>query len=122
VRDERGSVTVVTAGAMVVATVLAIGLADVTAALVARSHARMAADAAALAAAQEQALPSGLEPARVAALIATDNGAELIACSCARGSFEATATVRVELSGLRLLPGSHDLHATARAVVELPGS
>ena len=56
---ERGSVTIVASGVMVVMAVLALACADVARTLTAASVAQTAADAAALAAAQELALPGG---------------------------------------------------------------
>jgi Flp pilus assembly protein TadG len=49
VRNERGSVTIVTAGAIVIMLVCTLGVADVGRVLIERSRAEMAADAAALA-------------------------------------------------------------------------
>jgi len=58
-RSERGSVSVVAAGAICVALICTMGVADVGRVLAERSHAEAAADAAALAAAQDLALSSG---------------------------------------------------------------
>ena len=118
-RDERGSVTIVTAGAIVIMLVCTLGVADVGRVLIERSRAEMAADAAALAAAQDLALSEG-DPAIDAAVFADRNGAGLVSCECAVGSFDAVVTVQRSFSGLLLVPGTHSLQATARAVVEMP--
>ncbi|MFB3739637.1 MAG: pilus assembly protein TadG-related protein [Candidatus Velamenicoccus archaeovorus] len=118
---DRGSVTLVTAALVGVILVLALGAVDLTRVLVAVARAQTAADAAALASAQEQAIPSGLDPAEVAAVFAAHNGAELIGCACAVGAFEATATVRVPVDGLALVPGTRFAQATARAEVDTDG-
>jgi secretion/DNA translocation related TadE-like protein len=119
VRDERGSVTIVTAGAIVIMLVCTLGVADVGRVLIERSRAEVAADAAALAAAQDLALSEG-DPATDAAVLADRNGAALVSCSCAVGSFDAVVTVQRSFSGLLLLPGTHSLQANARAIVDLP--
>jgi secretion/DNA translocation related TadE-like protein len=116
-RGQRGSITLVTAGVMVLAVVMTMGTADVGKAMVARAHAQQAADAAALAAAQEQALPSGRDPADVAAEFAGRNGATLTACACSVGASEALVEVAVEAGPFLLLPGSRTAHARARAVL-----
>lgn len=116
---ERGSVTVVAAGAIVIALVATMGVADVARVLIERSRAEMAADAAALAAAQDLALDEG-DPAAEAASFADRNGAALEACSCLEGSLEAVVTVRRSVAGLLLVPGTLVVHATARAVVDIP--
>jgi secretion/DNA translocation related TadE-like protein len=95
------------------------GVADVGRVLIERSRAEMAADAAALAAAQDLALDQG-DPAADAARFAAENGAELVACTCSIGSFDAVITVRRSFGGLLLLPGGHSLQARARAIVESP--
>jgi secretion/DNA translocation related TadE-like protein len=118
---ERGSVSIVAAGLMVVALILAMGAADLARVLTAASRAQTAADAAALAAAQELALGSpGSGPADLAAEYADRNGAGLTRCSCEAGTTEATVTVLVEVGSLLLLPGSRVVTAQARAVVEVP--
>jgi secretion/DNA translocation related TadE-like protein len=118
--DQLGSVSVVVAALAFVMLVCTMGIADVGSVLATRAHTRAAADAAALAAAQELAFPSGSEPAEQAALLAERNGAELIACTCAVGSFEAVVTVRATGADLLLMPGSITLDVQARAVVDLP--
>ena len=118
-KSERGSVSVVAAGVMVLTVVLTMGAADVGRALVAQARARTAADAAALAAAQELALPSGLSPSEVAAEYAGRDDGELLWCSCDPGSQEAVVEVRVRVGALFL--GSDDRWVTAwsRAIVDL---
>jgi secretion/DNA translocation related TadE-like protein len=121
-RDERGSVSVVLAAGIVVVLALTLGFADLARVLSARSQARTAADAAALAAAQDLAVPTGEDPAMSAAAFAASNGASLVACACAPGTFEAIVEVEVPVGDLRLVPGDRVAHARARAVVDLPGS
>ena len=118
-KSDRGSVSVVAAGVMVLTVVLTMGAADVGRALVAQARARTAADAAALAAAQELALPSGRSPSEVAADYADRDDGELLWCSCDPGSQEAVVEVRVPVGALFL--GSDDRWVTARsrAVVDL---
>jgi Putative Flp pilus-assembly TadE/G-like len=109
-RSERGSVTVVTAAIVGIMVVLTLGVADLGAALVAREHAQ---------AAQELALPSSVSPQDQAAAFAQQNGATLVACTCAPGSLEAVVEVEVDVGHLFLLPGSHAVRSRARAVVDL---
>ena len=118
--SQRGSVSVLLAAGIVVFLVLVLGIADVGRVLIARSKARTAADAAALAAADELALPSGADPAELAAEYADRNGADLTACTCAVGSFEADVMVQVAIGDLLLFPGARVVVARARAVVDLP--
>jgi secretion/DNA translocation related TadE-like protein len=118
-KGQRGSVTIVTAGAIVITLVCTMGVADVGRVLIERSKAEMAADAAALAAAQDLALAAG-DPAADAAAFADRNGARLVSCSCAPGSFDAFVTVTRSFDGLLLVSGTLDIHASARAVVDLP--
>jgi secretion/DNA translocation related TadE-like protein len=120
VRDQRGSISVVTGGVIAIMVFLTLGVADVGAALIARERVRAAADAAALAAAQELAMPSASLPQDQAAEYAERNGASLLACTCARGSQEAIVRVRVPIDHLFLFPGAHAVEAQARAVVDLP--
>ena len=118
--DERGSVSVVLAGGILVVLILVLGVSDLGRVLVARSRARTAADAAALAAAQELAIPSGRDPSALATQFARANGAELLACACGLGTFEALVEVRVPVGDLVLIPGAPVTIARARAVVDLP--
>jgi hypothetical protein len=101
---ERGSVTIVAAGAIVIVLVCTMGVADV---------------GRGLPAAQDLALDAG-DPAVDAASYAARNDAELVSCSCEAGSFEAVVEVRRTFDGLLLLPGTHSITARARAVVDLP--
>jgi secretion/DNA translocation related TadE-like protein len=119
-RGERGSASVVLAAGILVVLVLTLGVGDLARVLTARSRARTAADAAALAAAQELAVPSGVDPAGYAAEYAWANGATLISCGCARGTWEAVVEVVVPVGDLRLVPGSPTVTVSARALVELP--
>jgi secretion/DNA translocation related TadE-like protein len=120
VSGERGSVSVLLAAGILVVLVLVLGITDVGRVLVARSKARTAADAAALAAADELALPTGADPAALAAEYATRNGADLTACTCTAGTFEAVVMVEVTTGDLLLFPGVRVVVARARAVVDLP--
>ncbi|HEX2422839.1 MAG TPA: Rv3654c family TadE-like protein [Actinomycetota bacterium] len=117
---QRGSVSVLLAAGILVVLVLVLGITDVGRVLIARSKARTAADAAALAAADELALPTGADPAALAAEYATRNGADLTACTCAAGTFEAVVMVEVTTGDLLLFPGVRVVVARARAVVDLP--
>ena len=118
--SQRGSVSVLLAAGIVVVLVLVLGITDVGRVLIARSKARTAADAAALAAADELALPTGADPAALAAEYATRNGADLTACTCTAGTFEAVVMVEVTTGDLLLFPGVRVVVARARAVVDLP--
>jgi secretion/DNA translocation related TadE-like protein len=118
--EERGSVSVVVAAAVGMSLVVAMGAADVGRALIARSRAEAVADLAALAAAQELAFPSGTDPASIAADYADRNGARLVSCACAAGTFEATVEVAVSVRGFLLPLADRDVIATARAMVDLP--
>ena len=117
--DERGSVTVIAAGVIVIILACTMGVADVGRVLAERSRAQTAADAAALAAAQDLALADG-DPAGDAASFATMNGSDLLSCACDPGSFDAVVRVRRSFTGLLLLPGSHQIEVSARAVVDTP--
>jgi secretion/DNA translocation related TadE-like protein len=117
---ERGSVSVVVAAVVGMALVVTMGVADVGRALIARSRAEAVADLAALAAAQELAFPSGVDPATFAADYADRNGARLVSCSCAAGTFEATVEVAVPVRGFLLPIADRDVIGSARAVVDLP--
>jgi secretion/DNA translocation related TadE-like protein len=119
--SERGSISVLAAGVMLMVVVMALATADVARALAAASRAQAAADAAALAAAQEMIEPTGEDPSSAAARFAEANGAQLAGCDCAPGGTQAVATVRVEISGLLLLRSGRVATATARAVLDLPG-
>lgn len=119
--SERGSVSILAAGVMVMVVVMALATADVARALMAASRAQAAADAAALAAAQEMIEPTGESPSDAAARFAAANGAALTGCDCPPGGTEAVATVSVEISGLLLLRSGRSASATARAVLDLPG-
>ncbi len=118
---EEGSTSVVVAAIVAMVVVLALGAADVARVLAAAGRAQTAADAAALAAAQELAIPSGLTPESVAAEYATRNGAALLDCVCAAGSFEANVKVRVDVGDLFLFDDDRAVVAEARAVVEMAG-
>jgi secretion/DNA translocation related TadE-like protein len=118
---ERGSITLLAAGVMVMIGVMALATADVTRALAAASRAQAAADAAALAAAQEMVEPTGEDPAAAADRFASANGADLVGCDCPPGGSEAVVTVRVGISGLLLLRNGRQATATARAVVDPAG-
>ena len=102
---ERGSVSVLLAAGILVVLVLVLGVTDLGRVLIARSKARTAADAAALAAADELALPTGADPAALAAEYAKRNGADLTACTCTVGTFEAVVMVEVTTGDLLLFPG-----------------
>jgi secretion/DNA translocation related TadE-like protein len=118
--EQRGSVTILAAGCMVLAAVLVLASVDVMRAVQGGARAQTAADAAALAAAQEIALPSGRAPADVAAEFAARNGATLVSCTCQPWTTEAVVEVEftVELVFVGL---DRVVHARARAVIEAGG-
>lgn len=118
--SEQGSVSLVVAAFVGMALVVTMGAADVGRALIARSRAEAAADLAALAAAQELAIPSGTDPAQLAADYAFRNGAALVSCDCAEGTFEATVRVTVPVRGFLLPLVDRDVVGSARAMVDLP--
>lgn len=115
--SERVSVTVVTAGTLAMALVLVLATADIFRSLQAVARAQTAADAAALAAAQEMVSPSGRPPREPAGDFAARNGANLLACRCEPGTFEAVVEVGMSVPLLLLGPW-RTVHASARAVVE----
>lgn len=117
--EERGSVTIVTAGIVAIVIIATLGVADVGRALIAQAHAQAAADAAALAAAQELALATGSDPSTVAADYSAQNDATMVSCVCAPGGTDAIVTVRVPVGHLLLVPGDRWVTAAARADVDL---
>ncbi len=119
-RDERGSVSVLAAAIVAALVVMALGTADLARVLIVAASAQTAADVAALASAQELALPGDLEPADVAREYAERNGAEMLACECDTGTFEAVVTVRIAVGSLLLFADDRAVEARARAVVDLP--
>jgi secretion/DNA translocation related TadE-like protein len=121
VRGERGSVSIVAIGLMVLTIVLAMGGADVAKALIAQARAQTAADAAALAAVQELALPSGLVPGDLAADYAGRNDATLVSCTCEPGTAEAVVEVHVPVGTLLLFADDRIVTGRARAIVEPMG-
>lgn len=121
VRDaQRGSVTIVAAGLLVLALVLSLGVADLARVLVASARAQIAADAAALAAAQELALSGVRDPADAATEYAARNGASLVNCSCHEDDFHATVEVRVPVGPLLLFSDDRSVTSRAGAEVVLP--
>jgi secretion/DNA translocation related TadE-like protein len=121
-RDERGTVSVIVAGVLAASIMLALGVADVTKVLAVASRAQTAADAAALAAAQELAVPSDALPEDVARTFAEANGAQLVSCACARGSYDARIEVRMPAGTLLLFGDDRVVIARAHAVVDVPGA
>ena len=111
--SERGSMTIVVIGVVVLGLVLATGAARLGSALVARARADTAADAAALAAADMLALGRG-EGAAVAAArdTADSNGASLVRCECA--GRDAEVTVSVPATGLLAAPAQGHARAEVR--------
>ncbi len=120
-KREDGSASIVVAAIVAMVVVLALGAADVARVLAAAGRAQTAADAAALAAAQELAIPSARDPQDVAAEYAGRNGAVLVGCVCAFGTFEANVEVRVDVGDLLLFDDGRSVVAEARAVVATPG-
>jgi secretion/DNA translocation related TadE-like protein len=121
-RGERGSVSIVATGLMVMTVALAMGGTDVAKALIAQARAQTAADAAALAAAQELAIPSGLTPSDLAADYAERNDATLVSCTCEPGTAEAVVQVHVLVGQLLLFADDRIVTGRARAVVDLATS
>lgn len=119
-KDERGSVSVVVAGLVVIAMVMAMAAADVVRVLAAASRGQTAADAAALAAAQTLALPDDVSPEDRAREYAERNNATLASCVCEPGSFEARVAVHMDVGDLLLFGSGRSVIARARAVVDLP--
>lgn len=117
---QRGSVSLLAAAVMLMVMVLALGLADLARTLSASARAQAAADLAALAAVQELAIPSGSTPEAVAAEYSIENGTELVRCDCPVGSTDAVVEVKRSTGDLLFLPGPREVHAKARAVVDLP--
>jgi secretion/DNA translocation related TadE-like protein len=119
--SDRGSITLLCAGVLAAVVVLAMGASDVARVLHAASRAQTAADAAALAAAQALAFDEeGPEPSALAGEYAERNGAVLETCSCERGTFEATVSVRLPVGDLFLFAGDRTVQARASAQVDLP--
>lgn len=119
--DERGSVTVVAVGMLVLLFVLVMGSADVAKTLAAVGRAQTAADAAALAAAQEQVAPTGPGPAALAGQYAASNGGSLVSCQCPPDGTEAVVAVEVPVGRTLFLAGIDHVTVSARAVVDLGG-
>lgn len=119
-RDERGSVSIIVAAIIAALMVFVLGAADLAKVLTTAASAQTAADAAALAAAQELALPTGLDPGEVAREYAERNGAAVVGCECAAGTFETVVTVRMNVGALLLFTDDRVVEAKARAVVDLP--
>ena len=117
---DRGSITLLSGAVLAALVVLAMGASDVARVLHAASRAQTAADAAALAAAQALANEEGPEPAALAGEYAERNGAVLETCTCKRGTFEATVSVRLPVGDLFLVAGGRTVQARARAQVDLP--
>ena len=115
--SDRGSITLVSAAVLAALVVLAMGASDVARVL----HAASRAQTAALAAAQALAIDEeGPEPAALAGEYAERNGAVLETCTCERGTFEATVSVRLPVGDLFLVAGDRTVQARARAQVDLP--
>jgi secretion/DNA translocation related TadE-like protein len=117
---EDGSASLVVVGVLGFVSIFVVLTAGLSGATVGRARAQAAADAAALAVAQELVLPSGRDLPDVAEEYAKRNGASLIACRCEANATDAVVTVAVEIR-LGYL-GIRTLQASARAVVEEPGS
>jgi secretion/DNA translocation related TadE-like protein len=114
---ERGSITVLSAGILLLAGVLVLATVDLMQAVLGQARAQVAADAASLAAAQEIALPTGRSPAEVAAEYAAMNGAILLVCRCEPGTAEAVVEVEAPVTLVFVGP-DRTVRASARAVIE----
>jgi secretion/DNA translocation related TadE-like protein len=122
VTGERGSVSVLVAGLVVVVVMISMAAADVVRVLAAASRGQTSADAAALAAAQTLAIPDDVLPEDRAREYAERNGGVLDSCICDPGSFEATVVVEMEVGDLLLFGDGRSIVARARAVVDLPST
>ena len=116
-QGERGSSSVLAAAVLVLACALCLISVDLARALEAKTRAQTAADAAALAAARELALDTD-QGAQEAADYALRNGATLVSCECAQGTYEAIVDVEVPVD-LLFVGSDRTVHAKARAVVDL---
>jgi len=122
-KRERGGVSIVMLGVLVVGLALMLGAARLGSALIGRARADTAADAAALAAADALALGRGSAVAQTAARdTATSNGAQLVSCSCEGTTAEVV--VEVDIPALAVLAGPARGRAKAavrpECVVDLP--
>lgn len=112
--DDRGSVVVLVAVALVLAAAVGVGAARVGAAVAARAEAQTAADAAALAAADMLALGRGSEAAVSAAReTARANGSRLVKCTCTGRVVEVVVARSVSIASVAKMP----LEARARAEI-----
>lgn len=117
--DERGSVTVVAVGALVLALVLVTGVTAIGQVLIARNRVIAAAEAGALAAAPVTFRPFGAtgSASQEASRLVHSNGATLIRCDCRPDpgyglrTVVVTATANVDVLGLR----ETSIEATAAA-------
>jgi secretion/DNA translocation related TadE-like protein len=117
--DERGSMTVLAAVAVVLGAVLCIGIGRVGGAAVERARADLAADAAALAAADQLALGHAADDAYAAARdAAANNSGRLISCTCRRRAAEVVVAIgrarghaRAEVDRARAIRGGRRSHA-----------
>ena len=104
--DQRGNVSVLVIAVMVVAVLLCTAVARLGGAVASKSRANNAADAAALAGADALALGMTSSAAVAAAqAAASDNGAQLVSCTCRDGSAEVVVVLG-------------RAHGRARAVVD----
>jgi secretion/DNA translocation related TadE-like protein len=123
VRTERGAVSIVMLGVLVVGLVLAMGAARLGGALIGRAQAEAAADAAALAAADRLALGDGAGAAEHAAHeTAANNEARLVSCDCSGTTAEVVVEVDVPPWGAVFGPARGRAKAEVRpeCVVDLP--
>jgi secretion/DNA translocation related TadE-like protein len=112
---ERGGVSIVMLGVLVVGLVLAMGAARLGGALVGRARAESAADAAALAAADRLALGDGPGAARdAAAATAVSNDARLVSCTCSGTTAEVVVEVDVPAWGALFGPARGRAKAEVR--------
>jgi len=121
--DERGSVTVLTAGCLFVVMVMCLFLADVGQYLAARHRVQDAADAAALAAVQESfpLLSNGGSPRDAAARLASSNGASLEEVRVSPGGERVVVEVSLKPGSAllgRLGIGPGEISARAAAEVD----
>ena len=127
--SDRGSVTVLTVGALVLALVLVVGVTAIGQVLIARNRVIAAAEAGALAAAPVTFRPFGATGSAMeeASRLVRSNGATLVRCDCRPDSRYAprtvvvTAMVNVDVLGLRETSIEATAAAEFRPVASLVG-
>lgn len=113
--NEGGAISVLGAGLVSLAVFIGVVALGAGRLLAASAQVQTAADAAALAAAPATFL--GPDAVKVAALLAAENGARLVACDCGIDRTPVVRVVRVEVAAFvdAGLLGVHEVRASARA-------